>query len=327
MSGARIGRLLRRWWRALLPALVWFAAPACQAQTAPATCPPVAQVPSAEQIQAGARQARDRGFLWRLRKNGHTSYLYGTVHIAKADWLFAGPTVSAALRASDTVALELDLLDPEILERLHAGMAPQPEHPLPAPLAQRLRAALRAACLPEQMLATMAPEMVATTLTVMAARAQGLDPSYAIDVVLAGAAHALHKPVASLETPEQQLALLLGRSEEETRALVEQSLAELDSGHAVPMLVRIAQVWADGRLDELEHYADWCDCLNTADERAMHRRLLDDRNPGLADRIDALHRGGKQVFAAVGSLHMIGPLGLPTLLAQRGYQVERVTLK
>jgi uncharacterized protein YbaP (TraB family) len=30
------------------------------------------------------------------------------------------------------------------------------------------------------------------------------------------------------------------------------------------------------------------------------------------------------VFAAVGSLHMTGPKGLPRLLGQRGYTVERV---
>ena len=54
------------------------------------------------------------------------------------------------------------------------------------------------------------------------------------------------------------------------------------------------------------------------------KRLLDDRNPALAERIDALHAGGAPVFAAVGSLHMTGPLGLPALLAQRGFTVERV---
>ena len=69
---------------------------------------------------------------------------------------------------------------------------------------------------------------------------------------------------------------------------------------------------------------EWCDCLDTAIEREMMRRLLDDRNPGLADRIDALHRGGAQVFAAVGSLHLFGPLGLPALMEKRGYRVERV---
>jgi hypothetical protein len=32
------------------------------------------------------------------------------------------------------------------------------------------------------------------------------------------------------------------------------------------------------------------------------------------------------VFAAVGALHMVGPLGLPKLMAERGYSVQRVDL-
>lgn len=52
--------------------------------------------------------------------------------------------------------------------------------------------------------------------------------------------------------------------------------------------------------------------------------MLDDRNPQLADHIDQLHRSGKTVFAAVGSLHMTGPTGLPSLMEKRGYQIERV---
>jgi uncharacterized protein YbaP (TraB family) len=233
----------------------------------------------------------------------------------------------AALRASDTMALELDVLDPGIQDRLRIGMAPQPGRALASDLSERLLAQVKAACLPAQWMAATTPEMVATTLVVMAARWQGLDPAYAIDVVLAGLGHSLHKPVASLETPELQLAILRGRTREETSSIVEQSLAELESGRATPLLLRIAQVWADGRYDELDRYPQWCECLDTDEERAMQRRLLDDRNPGLAERIDALHRSGKTVFAAVGSLHLIGPAGLPALLAQRGFQVERVALR
>lgn len=293
----------------------------------PAGCPPVAQPPSPKQVQAGMQAARDRGFLWRLRKDGRTSYLYGTVHIAKVDWVYPGATLMSALRASDLVALELDMLDPAIVEKLRAGMALQPDRALTGELAQRLKAQVEAACLPEELVTTMAPEMVATTLMVLAARRQGLDPAYAIDAAMAGLGRGLAKPVSSLETPELQLAILRGRTREETHALVDQVLAELESGRATPMLARIAQLWAEGRFAELEAYEQWCDCLDTAEERALHRRLLDDRNPALAERIDALHRGGKQVFAAVGSLHMIGPLGLPALLKQRGYEVERVEFR
>ena len=53
-------------------------------------------------------------------------------------------------------------------------------------------------------------------------------------------------------------------------------------------------------------------------------RLVDARNPALAADIDALHTSGKRLFAAVGSLHMVGPGGLPARLAKRGYRVERI---
>ncbi|HJV59955.1 MAG TPA: TraB/GumN family protein [Albitalea sp.] len=312
--------------RLLLALSLWCTSPLVRAQAAP-DCPPTAQTPTAEQAQAAMKNARDRGFLWRLRKDGRVSYLYGTVHVAKADWMYPGPALLNAVRSSDTIALELDVLDPDIVARLRAGMAWRPDRALGKALAERLKRQVRAACLPDQLLTTMSPEMVATTLTVLAARRDGLDPAYAIDVVMAGLGHGLNKPVVSLETPELQLKLLQGRNAQEAQAIVEQALDELESGRAVPLLERIAQVWADGRFGELERYAQWCDCLRTDEERAMLKRLLDERNPALAEHIDALHAGGKQVLAAVGSLHMIGPLGLPALLAQRGYQVERVELK
>jgi uncharacterized protein YbaP (TraB family) len=59
----------------------------------------------------------------------------------------------------------------------------------------------------------------------------------------------------------------------------------------------------------------------------MMKRLLDDRNPNLAGRIDAIHKSGKNVFAAVGSLHMFGEIGLPALMKKRGYQVEQVNFQ
>lgn len=293
------------------------------AQTAPA-CPPPAQAPTAEQIEAGMKTARDRGFLWRISKDRRTSYLYGTLHVAKQDWMFPGATLMRAVRASDVVALELDIGDAAILERLRGGMAWRPEHALSDTLTERLKRQVIAACLPEQMLGAMAPEMLATSLLVLAARRDGLDPAYGIDAIMAGLGRGLNKPVSSLETPELQLQVLLGRSREESAALVQQVLDGLESGSAMPLLLRIAQVWADSRYAELERYEEWCECLNTAEERAFYKRLLDDRNPALAERIDAMHAAGKQVFAAVGSLHMVGKAGLPALLAQRGYQVERV---
>lgn len=276
-------------------------------------------------MRAGVRDARDRGFLWRISKGGRSSWLYGTVHVARAEWMYPGPKLTQALKASDTIALELDVLDPDVQRRMSAGMAARPDAPpLSEALTQRLQQRARSECIPADALATLMPEMQIATLTSLAGRREGFDPSYGIDAVLAGWGHAAAKPVVSLETPEQQLALLQAGTPAETTEFVASALDELDSGRAVLSLTRVAQVWADADLATFARYESWCECLNTATDRAAMARLLDDRNPALAEGIAALHAGGRRVFAAVGSLHMVGPSGLPALLGKRGFKVEPI---
>lgn len=294
------------------------------AQPAPA-CPPAAQPPTPEQLRSGIRHARDHGFLWRISKDGRSSWLYGTLHVARFEWSFPGPTVSAALQASDTIALEIDALDPEVQRRMAQALSAQPHPALPPALQRRIERAAQAECVPAQALAALAPEMQVATLTTLLGRRDGLDAAYGVDVVLAGWGREAKRRVVSLETPELQLKALQSDSPAETIDSVESALDQLESGRARPQLLRMAQVWADGDWPGLSAYESWCDCIKTAADRAGMARMLDDRNIGLADGIDALHEHGQRVFAAVGSLHMIGPAGLPALLARRGYRVERIT--
>ncbi len=275
-------------------------------------------------MQAAKLHARDRGFLWRISKDGRMSFLYGTMHVGKFDWTFPGPRVMQAIRATDTLALELDMLDADIQNRLVMGMASMRREALPGPLAHRLQQLAVAMCVPYGAIAMLSPELQVTTLTLMVGRGEGLDASYATDAVLAGIGHDAKKNMVSLETPESQLDLLQMQSRQETISFVQDSLDELESGRSRALLSRISNVWANGDYAAMERFNEWCECLNTAIERKMMKRLLDDRNPDLAEHIDALHKSGKQVFAAVGSLHMFGPLGLPALMAKRGYRVERI---
>ena len=309
--------------RCLLP-LALCVGTIAQAQSA-ADCPPVAQAPSAAQVQAGMRAARDHGFLWRISKDGHSSHLYGTLHVAKLAWMFPGPRVAQALAASDTVGLELDMLDPAMQRRLTEAMAARSDSALPDPTRERMARLAAAECVPSQAMAGLSPELQVAVLMSLTGRRDGLDPAYGIDVFLSGWGHAARKTVVSLETPELQLRAVHMQDASAQLAFVESSLDDLESGRARPLLVRMAQVWADADLDTLTRYEDWCECLKTRSDRDAMARMLDARNPALVDAIDALHASGKQVFAAVGSLHMIGPLGLPALLAQRGYRVERIT--
>ena len=327
---ALVSRLLRRLApvRAALAAvctalLPLAAAHGAEAEADPATCPPPPQQLTGENLSAGIKTAKDHGFLWRVTKDGRSSYLYGTIHAARAEWMYPGPVTLDALKASDTLALELDVLDPDVQRRLAASIGGSRKDPLPPALLRRIERQLKAQCVEAETFVKLAPEFQIASLSVMAARRDGLDPAHAIDLVLAVLAREFGKPVASLETPELQMQALRMPSHAETIDFVSSGLDDLESGRTRPMLNRIAKVWTEGNYAELSRFESWCNCLDTATEKAAMKRMLDDRNPQLAARIDNLHASGTRVFAAVGSLHMIGPKGLPALLRQRGYRVEQ----
>lgn len=306
----------------LAGAVFAFTLGAAHAADVPA-CPPRAAPLSAEAAVAAKRDARDHGFLWRITKDGHSSFLYGTIHAASPDWMSPGPTVLEAMRSSDIVALELDALDADIQSQLAASLAAMRIEPLPAPLARRLEQRRAAECIDAAGWSRLPPEFQIATLTMLAGRRDGLDPAYAIDIVLAGTAREFGKPVVSLEAPESQTDALQMPTRAGTIALVQSGLDDLDAGRSRPLVRRIAKAWVDSDYAELSRYTKWCGCLRTPAERAAMKRLLDDRNPALADGVDKLHAAGRSVFAAVGSLHLFGTQGLPALLKRRGYKIEQ----
>jgi uncharacterized protein YbaP (TraB family) len=273
-----------------------------------------------------AADAHDRGALWRIASGGRRSYLFGTLHVGRAKWVVPGPRVRAALAESDTVALEIDPMDPALSARLST---PRPGAPAALPAALELRVArhLDAACLPDSARPTIDrqhPLMRAITLTVLEARWEGLDPAYGQDIMLAGFARAAQRRIVSLESPERQLDALMPRSDGELQHDVASALDQLDSGAARRAVAHLAAAWERGDLGDLEQYEQWCECVLDDDDRRLLHRLLDERNPDMAQRIEALHREGRRVFVGVGMLHMIGPKGLPALLRARGFSVERV---
>lgn len=302
------------------------AAASAPAASAPAVaCPPPPVMPTQDAVVAAMRAATDHGPLWKATRDGRTVYLFGTIHVAKSSWMCPGPNVMRAIAASDEIALELDLTDPDILARLQKAVLRTPESPvLPEPLEKRLQANMVAACVAPATFAPMRPEMQAATLEVMQGRAFGLYAEYGVDMFLAGLGRGLKKPVRSLETPESQAALLVSDDPAETARAVGAVLDELDGGRSPAMLKRLAGDWERGDVDDLAAYASWCGCLDTPEQREDFDKLVRDRNPLMVDRIVQWHDEGKSLFVAVGTLHMVGTIGLPTLLQARGFRVERI---
>lgn len=304
----------------------WAGAQVTAVNTAKPACPPPPDALTPERIQQGLRNAQDRGPLWRITQAGQSSWLYGTAHVSSADWVFPGRNVVRAMQQADMLALELNLLDAESLKPLI-----QPADPariarvLDATRLARIARLTDVACLPPNALDTRRPVIQAATLLALDARHSGFYVDFGIDAMLAGLAQSLKKPIVALESAQDQLDLLSGRNETEERLFVDSALDQLESGKARGQMKTMLQVWAQADVTQLDNYADWCNCMDTAEDRAFMKRLLDDRNVLMAEKISQLHASGKRVFAGVGVLHMVGAQGLPALMRAQGFQVELVS--
>lgn len=294
------------------------------AHASEAGCPPVPQMPTPELMQQAQAAAKDRGALWRLRKDGRVSYLYGTVHVGKLAWAAPGPQLKAAVAATEVLAVEINVTDPGFMAEFQAAQAKAAKLVLSPDEQARLDAQADAACVPRAALAALHPVMQAITYVSLAGRRDGLDPAFAQETVLLGAAQALKRPVVALETVADQMAVLLPADAAEARAVLNEALESLQGKEARTTIQRVAQAWERGDLEAIDSPAKLCDCTPSELNVQMLRRMNDDRNPGLADHIAQEHAKGKPVLAAVGLLHMTGPKALPLLLQARGFEVERV---
>ncbi len=285
-----------------------------------ASCPPPLPNPS------DSTPVRDRGLLWKATRDGRSLYLYGTLHVGKPQWKRLGPVTAAALKASDTLALEVDPNDPEVLKAMNEMRHPRE---VPAELQQRLAKAFERACMASEALATLHPVLQASTLTMLEARWLGMDPGYAAEQVLIGALGAARpaRKLVALESAVQQLQALVPADDAEANAALEQSLQQLEDQSARRVLARLAVAWEEGNQAVLEAYEQWCECADSEADREFLRKLNDERNSGLAAGIAAQHKAGRRVFAAVGALHMTGPQSIPKLLAQQGFKVERISFR
>ena len=198
-------------------------------------CPAKPAVPTPAEMKALAAQAQDRGLLWRVTDSQgdgtRASWLYGTMHVGKREWLIPGRSIVRAVQGADQLALELNLLDPEVGKALAEGLKARADAPpLAADLSQRLNRQLKLACAED--LVRLRPEAQILGLLAKTGSRQGLNAEYGVDITLAGMAYALGKPITGLEAVQTQLNELVSDDPIEIAETVDDGLKQLEDGMA-----------------------------------------------------------------------------------------------
>jgi len=265
--------------------------------------------------------------LWRAEHPARgTLYLFGSVHLNDRRIEDLGPGVDAAWRESDELVVEIDTstLSPADSQAVVARWAVlQPPQTvadaLPPGLWQRVAAHLHLRGIPESHVAHMKPWFLYLVLVQIEFERAGYLPEHGVDELFIRAATGT-KPIVGLETMESQLQVFDAMSV----SLQHQLLAEsLDRSDAVAgEVAALIDAWSRGDESRLSTLV-FAPLEKNPELAGFYDRLFYVRNRAMTEAVVELARDGKTRFVVVGAGHMLGPEGIPALLAARGWTVSR----
>jgi len=273
--------------------------------------------------------ARHHGGLYRISGGGRVAYLFGTVHVGERSFYPMAPDAERALGTADHIVVELDTLAPDDFVRAFEKHGRYPagdditRHVSNDTLA-RLRSALHGEGLSLASMAHLKPWLVANLLLSMSLERQGYHRSEGVEHALLTQARRRGARVAQLESADFQLALFDSMSTVESERYLRETLAGLRDGSLTRQAQRAIEAWRSGDSAALDAVLRDATAGRSETAEFTRRKLLGLRNPDMAAQIDQLMGEGGVLFVGVGLLHLLGDNGLPQLLAQRGYLVERV---
>ena len=286
-------------WAALFFAFVLAAVP-CSADAAPAEAHPS---------------------LWTVHGKNSTVTLFGSIHLLPPDLSWRDARIDKAIRSSDTFVFET-ALDSDAAKKYFAANGALPAGQslkalLPAASQDDLAADMALVKLPEAQFDTRRPWVVMVVLETVRATQSGASPTSGVDFTIVSDAQARGKPLRYLETFEQQMALLAPSDPALELKTFESFLKDFrNESHELPDIIA---AWSAGDQDKLAALS----LASMASDPATKKRLVDDRNKAwVAPIAHLLNDETGSFLVTVGALHMLGPVGLPALLRERGYTVD-----
>ncbi|UGQ47436.1 TraB/GumN family protein [Massilia endophytica] len=270
-----------------------------------------------------------RGALYRVRHDGKTSYLFGTIHVGKQNFFPLEPEVTRALADASSLVLELDTRAYEPFQQALAKYGSYPagqtisQHLSPMALA-RLNKALAKAGMTLSSVEQYRPWLVANILVGTEIEKNGYHRSNGVEGFLLSAAVKQKKKVRELESADYQLSLFASLDDGQQERYLLENIAELDNGMALKKSAGLIDAWSNADAERIAALTRELTTGDTVSAMFMDRTLLRKRNPEMAANIEAIMKNEKVAFVGIGLLHLVGENGVPELLRQRGYEVEKM---
>ena len=281
-------------------------------------------------VAAGPLQAGENPiFMWQVKSETATVSLVGSIHVGKPDFFPLAEPFETAFSDAPVLAVEVDMTDPANLQKsgvliMQKGMLPGGttlQDRLSPELWNRMEEYAAESDMNLAMYSKLKPGLVAMIMVLEEYKKQGFDPELGIDMHFLEAAKEQGKEIRELESIEAQLDLFFSIDDQLDDILMAEFLDQMDE--IVAMTEEMVQLWKTGDVDGLDRFLQ----DQMGEDPAMaefYRTLLDDRNVGMADKIDEWLKADTDIYVVVGAGHFSGPQGILSLLEDKGYKVRQM---
>ena len=266
----------------------------------------------------------DRHFLmWKVTSPTNTVYLFGSIHVGDSNLYPLPKAVESAFAASKVLAVEFNVKKVDMLQMtklmqeygMYANGETLSQH-LPKETAEALDQFCSQNGVPRIMLDKTKPWVAAIAVIAFAAKAAGEDPELGIDMHFLNEVKEPQR-IDELESADFQMSVLASASEQEQEEMLAASLKQ--AGKFKDLLQKMQQAYISGDTASFEKLIK----EEESGPKPLMKKLLDDRNVTMAQRVGQYLKGKDTSFVVVGAAHILGDKGIVKLLEAQGYHVER----
>lgn len=266
-----------------------------------------------------------KSFMWKVEgEGGSAAYLLGSLHVLTPEWYPLNATINKAFTDSKVLVEEIDIgeaADPALMmSALMKAMLPAGQT-LDQVIAPSLYAEVKRRAensgLPMMAIQRMKPWLVAITLMAPTLQAAGFKPELGVDQHFYNRAVASGMKRQALETMTYQLDRFDQMSPKLQEDLLKSTMEDLDK--EVAGVKEMAEAWGFGNVAAMEKLT----LAGLKESPELYSRLLVERNNNWMPQVETCVKERAGCFIVVGAAHLVGPDGLPAMLAKKGYRVTQ----
>jgi uncharacterized protein YbaP (TraB family) len=268
-------------------------------------------------------------FLWKVTGSKGVVYLFGTIHVGKADFYPLPSIIEDSFKKADALIEETDLGQLAETIRVQRRIVEDGTYPngdlitkhLSDITRSRLATYVKKGGLQEPAIAHLRPWLVSLLVMQLELKRRGLDPSLGLDRHFLAEAEQLNKPIGTLEDASSQLKLFSSLSEELQDRLLLSSLVEMEK--PAGFFGRLRRAWLSGDTDTMRELITG-NVRDYPQLQPLMTKIFDDRNTAMTAKITRFLQTPKTYFVAVGAGHLVGDQAIPSQLQRRNFTVEQL---